>query len=129
VIGSKHLCPLEQVETHIFRTESSSPGVGTLQVLSHFTVAHATLVVPSLEQHHGANPAETRAVLLFLRELARTDTRFLVGGVGAGVLQGADAVDPAIAEAVRAAWVAFAARTNSPMIAGEKASPGALAAQ
>jgi hypothetical protein len=71
------------------------------------------------------------AELLFLRGLVRTGTRFLVVGVGAAVLQGADAVtqhldlwfrslgDPAIAEAARAAGGAFAARTNPPMIAGE----------
>jgi hypothetical protein len=58
------------------------------------------------------------AELLFLRELARTGTRFLVVGVGAAVLQGADAVTedldiwfrsrgaPAIAEAARAAVIA-----------------------
>jgi hypothetical protein len=71
------------------------------------------------------------AELVFLRELARSGTRFLVVGVGAAVLQGADAVtqdldlwfrspgDPAIAEAARAAGGVFAVRTNPPMIAGK----------
>jgi hypothetical protein len=71
------------------------------------------------------------AELLFLRELVRTGTRFLVVGVGAAVLQGADAVtqdldlwfrslgDPAIAEAARVAGGAFAASTNPPTLAGE----------
>ncbi len=71
-----------------------------------------------------------RAELEFLHGLVRTNTRFLVVGVGAAVLQGADAVtqdlglwfrslgDPGIAEAARAAGGVFAARTLPPMIAG-----------
>ena len=71
------------------------------------------------------------AELVFLRELTRLRTRFLVVGVGAAVLQGADAVtqdldlwfqtlgDPGIAKAARAAGGVFATRTNPPMIAGE----------
>jgi len=71
------------------------------------------------------------AELLFLRELVRSGTRFLVVGVGAAVLQGADAVtqdldlwfsslgDPGIAKAASAAGGEFAARTNPPMVAGE----------
>jgi len=73
----------------------------------------------------------SEAELAFLRELVRTKTRFLVVGVGAAVLQGADAVtqdldlwfesrgDPAIAEAARAAGGAFVARTSPPLLAGE----------
>lgn len=73
----------------------------------------------------------TDAELAFLRELVRRKIRFLVVGLGAAVLQGADAVtqdldlwfrslgDPAIAEAARAAGGVFAARTSPPMIAGE----------
>lgn len=71
------------------------------------------------------------AELVFLRELARARSRFMVVGVGAAVLQGADAVtqdldlwfhslgDPAIANAARAAGGVFAARTDPPMIAGK----------
>ena len=71
------------------------------------------------------------AELAFLRELVRGGTRFLVVGVGAAVLQGADAVtqeldlwfeslgDPAIAKAASAAGGVFAARTSPPMITGE----------
>jgi hypothetical protein len=71
------------------------------------------------------------AELVFLRELVRAGTKFLVVGVGAAVLQGADAVtqdldlwfqsigDPAIAKAASAAGGVFATRTNPPMIAGE----------
>jgi hypothetical protein len=73
----------------------------------------------------------SEAELVFLRELVRSKTRFLVVGLGAAVLQGADAVtqdldiwfpslgDPAIANAARAAGGVFAARTSPPMIAGE----------
>ena len=73
----------------------------------------------------------TDAELAFLRELVRRKTRFLLVGLAAAVLQGADAVtqdldlwfrslgDPAIAEAARAAGGVFAARTSPPMIAGE----------
>ena len=69
--------------------------------------------------------------LAFLRELARTNTRFLVVGLGAAVLQGADAVtqdldlwfeslgDPAIARAAQVAGGVFVARSSPPMIAGE----------
>jgi len=71
------------------------------------------------------------AELAFLRELVRTGTRFLVVGVGAAVLQGADTVtqdldlwfeslgDPAIADAAQAAGGAFVSRTSPPMLAGE----------
>lgn len=70
------------------------------------------------------------AELVFLRELVRAETRFLIVGLGAAVLQGADAVtqdldlwfrtlgDPAIAEAARAAGGVFATRTDPPIIAG-----------
>jgi hypothetical protein len=71
------------------------------------------------------------AELVFLRELARARSRFMIVGVGAAVLQGADAVtqdldlwfhslgDPAIATAARAAGGTFATRSNPPMIAGK----------
>jgi len=70
------------------------------------------------------------AELVFLRELVRAEARFLIVGLGAAVLQGADAVtqdldlwfrtlgDPAITEAARAAGGVFATRTDPPMIAG-----------
>jgi hypothetical protein len=73
----------------------------------------------------------TDAELAFLRELSRAGCRFLIVGVGAAVLQGADAVtqdldlwfqslaDPAIQQAARAAGGVFAWRTNPPMIAGD----------
>ena len=73
----------------------------------------------------------TDAELTFLRELTRAGSRFVVVGVGAAVLQGADAVtqdldlwvpslaDPAIAEAARAAGGVFAWRASPPMIAGD----------
>jgi hypothetical protein len=71
------------------------------------------------------------AEVTFLRELARSKSRFMVVGVGAAVLQGADAVtqdldlwfeslgDPAIPTAARAAGGVFATRTSPPMILGE----------
>jgi hypothetical protein len=71
------------------------------------------------------------AEVTFLRELTRRGCRFLVVGVGAAVLQGADAVtqdldlwfhslaDPAIAHAARAAGGVFATRANPPILAGE----------
>ncbi len=71
------------------------------------------------------------AELVFLRELARAGSRFMVVGVGAAVLQGADAVtqdldlwfhsmgDPAIANAARAAGGVFVTRSDPPMIAGK----------
>ncbi|MBI5487539.1 MAG: hypothetical protein HY905_09415 [Deltaproteobacteria bacterium] len=73
----------------------------------------------------------SEAEIAFLRALARAESRFLVVGVGAAVLQGADAVtqdldlwfrslgDPAIAAAARVAGGVFAARSNPPMIAGK----------
>jgi hypothetical protein len=69
--------------------------------------------------------------VVFLRELIRSRSRFLVVGLGAAVLQGADAVtqdldlwfhslgDPAIAAAARKAGGAFVTRTSPPMISGE----------
>jgi hypothetical protein len=69
--------------------------------------------------------------LVFLRELTRAHSRFVVVGLGAAVLQGADAVtqdldlwfhslgDPAIALAAQKAGGAFMTRSNPPMIAGE----------
>lgn len=73
----------------------------------------------------------TEAELAFLRELVRANSRFMIVGVGAAVLQGADAVtqdldlwfgslaDPGIAKAARAAGGVFVTRSNPPMIAGE----------
>ena len=70
------------------------------------------------------------AELAFLRELARTKTRFMIVGVGSAVLQGADAVtqdldlwfesiaDEKIADAARAAGGVFAWRANPPMLSG-----------
>ena len=69
--------------------------------------------------------------ITFLRELSRRGSRFVVVGLGAAVLQGADAVtqdldlwfhslgDPAIAAAARAAGGVFVTRSSPPMIAGE----------
>ena len=71
------------------------------------------------------------AELAFLRGLVRAGSRFMIVGVGAAVLQGADAVtqdldlwfhslgDPAIAEAARAAGGVLVTRSNPPMIAGD----------
>lgn len=71
------------------------------------------------------------AELVFLRDLVRAGSRFMVVGVSAAVLQGADAVtqdldlwfhslgDPAIANAARAAGGVFVTRTDPPMIAGD----------
>jgi hypothetical protein len=71
------------------------------------------------------------AELAFLRELTLAHSRFVVVGLGAAVLQGADAVtqdldlwfrslgDPAIAAAARKAGGVFVTRSNPPMIAGE----------
>lgn len=73
----------------------------------------------------------TDAEVAFLRELSHAGCRFLVVGVGAAVLQGADAVtqdldlwfqslaDPAISLAARAAGGVLAWRVNPPMIAGD----------
>jgi hypothetical protein len=73
----------------------------------------------------------TDAELAFLRELVRSKVRFLIVGVGAAVLQGADAVtqdldlwfrslaDPKIGEAAQAAGGVFVTRSNPPMIAGD----------
>jgi len=69
--------------------------------------------------------------VVFLRELTRAHSRFMIVGLGAAVLQGADTVtqdldlwfhslaDPAIALAARKAGGVFVARSNPPMIAGE----------
>jgi hypothetical protein len=69
--------------------------------------------------------------LVFLRELTRAQSRFVVVGLGAAVLQGADTVtqdldlwfhslgDPAIAAAARKAGGVFVTRSSPPMIAGE----------
>jgi hypothetical protein len=69
--------------------------------------------------------------LVFLRELTLARSRFVVVGLGAAVLQGADTVtqdldlwfrslgDPAIAAAARKAGGVFVTRSNPPMIAGE----------
>jgi len=69
--------------------------------------------------------------LTFLRELTRAGAKFLIVGLGAAVLQGADAVtqdldlwfrsvaDPSIAQAARAAGGVFAWRSVPPMIAGD----------
>ena len=69
--------------------------------------------------------------ITFLRELSRAGSRFVVVGLGAAVLQGADAVtqdldlwfhslgDPAIAAAAKAAGGVFVTRSSPPMIAGE----------
>jgi hypothetical protein len=69
--------------------------------------------------------------VIFLRELTQERSRFIIVGLGAAVLQGADAVtqdldlwfhslaDPAIALAARKAGGVFVARSSLPMIAGE----------
>lgn len=69
--------------------------------------------------------------LAFLRELTRAQSRFLVVGLGAAVLQGADTAtqdldlwfrslgDPAIALAAAKAGGIFVTRSSRPMIAGE----------
>ena len=71
------------------------------------------------------------AELVFLRALVRARSRFMIVGLGAAVLQGADAVtqdldlwfhslgDPAIANAARAAGGVFVTRSSPPMIAGD----------
>jgi hypothetical protein len=71
------------------------------------------------------------AELEFLRELVRLKSRFIVVGVSAAVLQGADTVtqdldlwfsslgDPAIVRAAEAAGGVFVTRSNPPMIAGD----------
>lgn len=71
------------------------------------------------------------AEIAFLRELSRAHSRFMVVGLGAAVLQGADTVtqdldlwfaslgDPAIALAARKAGGVFVTRSSPPMIAGE----------
>jgi predicted nucleotidyltransferase len=72
----------------------------------------------------------TDAERAFLRNLANAGVPFLVVGLGAAVLQGADAstqdldlwfgslADPRIAEAAAASGGVFAWRANPPMIAG-----------
>jgi len=69
--------------------------------------------------------------ITFLRELSRAGSRFVVVGLGAAVLQGADAVtqdldlwfhslgDPAIAAAAKAAGGVFVTRSSPPMVAGK----------
>jgi hypothetical protein len=71
------------------------------------------------------------AELSFFRELTRQRCRFLLVGVGAAVLQGADTVtqdldlwfhslaDPAIGLAARAAGGVFATRANPPVLLGD----------
>jgi hypothetical protein len=73
----------------------------------------------------------TEQELVFLRELARSDARFVLVGLAAAVVQGADTVtqdldiwvesssSPAIAAAARAAGGFYSARTSPPMIGGE----------
>ena len=73
----------------------------------------------------------SEAELVFLRELARARSKFLIVGVGAAVLQGADAVtqdldlwfrsigDPAIEKAARKAGGVLVTRSNPPMVAGQ----------
>ena len=68
---------------------------------------------------------------VFLRELTRGGAKFMVVGLGAAVLQGADTVtqdldlwfeslgDPIVAQAAHAAGGALAWRANPPVIAGE----------
>jgi hypothetical protein len=72
----------------------------------------------------------SEAEVTFLRELTLARSRFLIVGLGAAVLQGADTAtqdldlwfeslsDPAIAAAARKAGGAFVTRSNPPMIAG-----------
>lgn len=69
--------------------------------------------------------------VVFLRELTRAHSRFVLVGLGAAVLQGADTVtqdldlwfrslaDPAIALAARKAGGVFVTRSSPPMIAGD----------
>lgn len=69
--------------------------------------------------------------LAFLRELAGARSKFVLVGMAAAVLQGADAVtqdldlwfrslsDPAITKAASAAGGVFAWRANPPMVSGE----------
>jgi hypothetical protein len=73
----------------------------------------------------------TDAEVIFLRALASSGSRFVIVGLGAAVLQGADTAtqdldlwfeslsDTRIADAAKAAGGAFDWRSNPPMIAGK----------